>query len=106
MTRASGRSCRLWPAPNMRLKLAGARVGRIALPRPRAFFSALPPPCASRHCARSLSAIRQRSEERRVGLEPTLHFKIEIDSEDDGRLLAEVPELPVVMTYGKSRDEA
>jgi hypothetical protein len=44
--------------PNKRLKLSGARVGRIALPRQRAFFSAAPPPCACGHCARSLSAIR------------------------------------------------
>jgi hypothetical protein len=42
----------------MRLKLAGARVGRIALPRWPAFFSAAAPPCARRHCARSLTAIR------------------------------------------------
>ena len=35
-----------------------------------------------------------------------MHFKIEIDREDDGHWLAEVPELPGVMTYGKSRDEA
>ena len=35
-----------------------------------------------------------------------MHFKIEIDSEEDGRWIAEVPELPGVMTYGKSRDEA
>jgi len=38
----------------MRLKLAGARVGRIALPRRPAFLSAAPPPRA-----RSLSAIRK-----------------------------------------------
>jgi len=44
--------------PNMRLKLAGARVGRIALPRRPAFLSAVPPPCAPGRCARSLSAIR------------------------------------------------
>ncbi len=44
--------------PNKRLKLSGARVGRIALPRRLAFLSAAPPPCASGHCARSLSAIR------------------------------------------------
>ncbi len=44
--------------PNMRLKLAGARVGRIALPCWLAFLSAVPPPCASEHFARSLSAIR------------------------------------------------
>jgi len=38
----------------MRLKLAGARVGRIASPRRPAFFSAAPPPCAHGRCARSL----------------------------------------------------
>jgi len=42
----------------MRLKLAGARVGRIALPRQLTFVCAAPPPCARRYCARSLSAIR------------------------------------------------
>ena len=35
-----------------------------------------------------------------------MHFKIEIEREDDGRWIAEVPELPGVMTYGKSREEA
>jgi len=42
----------------MRLKLSGARVGRIALPRRLAFFSAAATPCASESFARSLSAIR------------------------------------------------
>jgi len=32
--------------------------------------------------------------------------KIEIEREDDGRWIAEVPELPGVMAYGQSRDEA
>ena len=45
------------PPSNMRLKLTGAGVGRITLPRRRA-PSAAPPPCARGHCARSLSAIR------------------------------------------------
>jgi predicted RNase H-like HicB family nuclease len=31
---------------------------------------------------------------------------IEVEQEDDGRWLAEVPELPGVMTYGKTRQEA
>src|SRR5205823_6578915 len=44
--------------PNMRLKLAGARGGGIALPRQLAFLSAVLPPCASVPFARSLSAIR------------------------------------------------
>lgn len=31
---------------------------------------------------------------------------IEIEQEDDGRWLAEVPELPGVLTYGQTRQEA
>jgi predicted RNase H-like HicB family nuclease len=33
-------------------------------------------------------------------------MKIEIDSEEDGRWIAEIPDLPGVMAYGASRDEA
>ncbi len=33
-------------------------------------------------------------------------MQIEIDREDDGRWIAEVPDLPGVMVYGKSREEA
>lgn len=33
-------------------------------------------------------------------------FTIEIDREDDGRWLAEVPALPGVMCYGRDRDDA
>jgi predicted RNase H-like HicB family nuclease len=33
-------------------------------------------------------------------------MKIEIDSEDDGRWIAEIPELPGVMAYGDSWNEA
>lgn len=33
-------------------------------------------------------------------------LRIEFDQEDDGRWLAEIPELPGVMAYGASRDEA
>ena len=35
-----------------------------------------------------------------------LTFEIEIDREDDGRWMAEVPELSGVMAYGRTRDEA
>ena len=35
-----------------------------------------------------------------------MRLKIEIEQEDDGRWIAEVPELPGVMTYGKTREEA
>ena len=33
-------------------------------------------------------------------------FAIEVEQEEDGRWLAEVPELPGVMTYGQTRQEA
>lgn len=35
-----------------------------------------------------------------------MHFIIESEREDDGRWLAEAPELPGVMAYGATRDEA
>ena len=33
-------------------------------------------------------------------------MKIEIEREDDGRWIAEIPELPGVMAYGNQRNEA
>jgi len=33
-------------------------------------------------------------------------MKIEVDREDDGRWIAEIPDLPGVMVYGDSRNEA
>jgi predicted RNase H-like HicB family nuclease len=33
-------------------------------------------------------------------------MKIEIEKEEDGRWIAEIPELPGVMAYGNSRNEA
>lgn len=33
-------------------------------------------------------------------------YAIEVEQEVDGRWIAEVPDLPGVMTYGSSRDEA
>ncbi|PIX95844.1 MAG: HicB family protein [Hydrogenophilales bacterium CG_4_10_14_3_um_filter_63_21] len=35
-----------------------------------------------------------------------MNFHIEYELEEDGRWLAEVPELPGVMAYGASADEA
>jgi predicted RNase H-like HicB family nuclease len=35
-----------------------------------------------------------------------MNLKIELEREDDGRWLAEVPDLPGVMTYGKDRGDA
>ena len=33
-------------------------------------------------------------------------FRVEVEQESDGRWIAEVPELPGVMTYGATREEA
>jgi predicted RNase H-like HicB family nuclease len=33
-------------------------------------------------------------------------LRIEVEEETDGRFIAEVPDLPGVMAYGQSRDEA
>ncbi len=33
-------------------------------------------------------------------------MKIEIEREEDGRWIAEIPDLPGVMVYGENRDEA
>ena len=35
-----------------------------------------------------------------------MRFSIETERETDGRWIAEIPDLPGVLTYGKSRDEA
>lgn len=35
-----------------------------------------------------------------------MNFTIEIEREDDGRWIAEVMELPGVLVYGQTRDEA
>lgn len=35
-----------------------------------------------------------------------MHFQIEVEREDDGRWIAEVPDLPGVMVYGDDRASA
>ena len=35
-----------------------------------------------------------------------MHLSIELDREDDGRWIAEARELPGVMTYGETREDA
>ena len=35
-----------------------------------------------------------------------MNFKIELERDADGRWIAEVPDLPGVLTYGKDRDDA
>ena len=36
----------------------------------------------------------------------SVSFAIELDREDDGRWLAEIPDLPGTMCYGATRDQA
>ena len=47
---------------------------------------------------------RQRSSREMRG--PPVNLLIEIECEDDGRWIAEVPELPGVMVYGQTREDA
>lgn len=35
-----------------------------------------------------------------------MNFSIETEQEDDGRWIAEIPEIPGVMTYGRTLEEA
>jgi predicted RNase H-like HicB family nuclease len=35
-----------------------------------------------------------------------MNFSIEIEREDDGRWIAEIPELPGVLAYGNTEEEA
>jgi predicted RNase H-like HicB family nuclease len=35
-----------------------------------------------------------------------MHLNVEVEQEEDGRWIAEVPDLPGVLTYGSTRDEA
>jgi predicted RNase H-like HicB family nuclease len=35
-----------------------------------------------------------------------MEFRIEFDREDDGRWIADIPELPGVMAYGATQEEA
>ena len=35
-----------------------------------------------------------------------MNFRIELDQEEDGRVIAEVPALPGVLVYGRTREEA
>jgi predicted RNase H-like HicB family nuclease len=35
-----------------------------------------------------------------------MRFNLEIDREDDGRWIAEIPDLPGVMAYGQTREQA
>jgi predicted RNase H-like HicB family nuclease len=39
-------------------------------------------------------------------LQTNMKLKVEFDRETDGRWIADVPDLPGVMAYGKTREEA
>jgi predicted RNase H-like HicB family nuclease len=41
-----------------------------------------------------------------INEEANMHFTLECEQEDDGRWLAEVPQLPGVLAYGASENEA
>jgi predicted RNase H-like HicB family nuclease len=43
---------------------------------------------------------------RQQGEAPELDFTVEIEKEADGRWIAEVPELPGVLAYGDTQEEA
>jgi predicted RNase H-like HicB family nuclease len=44
--------------------------------------------------------------DRKTKGERTVPLTIEVEQEEDGRWLAEVPDLPGVLTYGQTRQEA
>jgi predicted RNase H-like HicB family nuclease len=35
-----------------------------------------------------------------------MYLKVELEQEDDGRWIAEIPDLPVVLVYGETPEEA
>jgi len=49
------------------------------------------------------SSVIPRSLLRGASLETVSQFKIELEQEEDGRWIGEVPALPGVMTYGQTR---
>jgi predicted RNase H-like HicB family nuclease len=46
------------------------------------------------------------ARERRWAILGQMTYRVEFDREDDGRWIAEVPELPGVMVYGESQQDA
>ncbi len=55
----------------------------------------------ARRTARGTALLPSQFDDRINGM-----YAVETEQEVDGRWIAEVPELPGVMAYGKSRDEA
>ncbi len=70
------------------------------MPQPHTGAANCPDPTAAAvKCSRLLDS-------RPGGRLPDVTFTVEIEREDDGRWLAEVPVLSGVMAYGQDRDEA
>jgi len=55
---------------------------------------------------RRLPALRLLSGGPSIQLEIGVRLSIQLEREDDGRWIAEVPELPGVLAYGATADEA
>jgi predicted RNase H-like HicB family nuclease len=60
---------------------------------------------AQRHRVRrlSLQSFSSAAEKRKI---PRMNFRVEIEQEEDGRWIAEVIDLPGVLAYGSTSDEA
>lgn len=63
------------------------------------------------HIGERHAALRARCRAKMVlNYEPdrvhAMHLKIELEQEDDGRWIAEIPQLPGVLAYGASADDA
>ena len=56
-------------------------------------------------CPTAYPVCYDRNSSHRFG-DGNLMLRIEVEEETDGRFIAEVPDLPGVMAYGQSRDEA
>jgi len=39
-------------------------------------------------------------------IRPAMHFQVELEQEEDGRWIADIPELPGVLVYGESPEDA
>jgi predicted RNase H-like HicB family nuclease len=82
-----------WPLPDghsrIRFRVTVPEIPKVAPPRPEPTNG-------------EFTAAFDSGSAYNVGV----HLSIEIDREDDGRWIAEALELPGVMTYGQTREEA
>ena len=61
-------------------------------------------PTTERHCLLEAGGLRLGCYEPLSAL--VMQFVVEVDREDDGRWIAELPELAGVLAYGTSREDA